>query len=249
MSITIYPFDVQHKGGFNNGEILENKPIQLTGDEDKLQPYSNLFYWAHAWSDEGSLIGEHPHKAFEIMSFITKGWIEHYDSKNQNWKRLNAGDAQIIRAGSGISHAERLGPGAGMFQIWVDPGLEKTIKNPASYNDYPSGSFPVIRKDGKTVKTYYGEGSPLVMVTPGIKIEEIIFSSPGLSLELDEDKIYSIYVIEGEVTLNEGTAKQNDFFLVKDEYELEIKPSAEAKIFLIESPAKVEYATYAERYK
>jgi quercetin 2,3-dioxygenase len=127
MSITIYPFTRQHKGGFNNNEIMENKPVQLSNDTEKLQPYSNLFYWAHAWSDNGSTIGEHPHKAFEIMSFVTKGWIEHYDSKNRDWKRLEEGAVQIIRAGKGISHAEKLGPGAEMFQIWVDPGLESTI--------------------------------------------------------------------------------------------------------------------------
>ena len=73
-----------------------------------MKPYSNLFYWAHAWSDKGSLIGEHPHKAFEILSFVLEGDIEHYDSKLRGWKPLQKGDVQIIRAGSGISHAEKI---------------------------------------------------------------------------------------------------------------------------------------------
>ncbi|RPI15738.1 MAG: hypothetical protein EHM58_13425 [Ignavibacteriae bacterium] len=248
MSITIYPFEKQHKGGFNNDEILENKPIQLSDDTRKLQPYSNIFYWAHAWSNEGSLIEEHPHKIFEIMSFITKGWIEHYDSKNRTWKRLQEGDAQIIRAGSGISHAERLGPGAEMFQIWVDPGIENTIGNPASYDDYSSDSFPVKNEEGKTIKIYHGSGSPLEMVTPGLTIKDITFSTQEQKLEFDDEKVYSIYVVEGEITLNEGNVKKNDFIQVKEEKELYLNSSSEAKIFMIESPAKVEYATYAERY-
>ena len=37
MSVKIYPKEVQHKGGFNHGEIVENKPIQLS-DDNKLQP-------------------------------------------------------------------------------------------------------------------------------------------------------------------------------------------------------------------
>ena len=43
MAIKIYPVKDQVKGNFNDGEIMENKPIQITPDKTKLQPYSNLF--------------------------------------------------------------------------------------------------------------------------------------------------------------------------------------------------------------
>src|SRR5215831_8065385 len=135
MSVTIYPFDKQHHGGFNGGEIVENKPVQFS-DDGKLQPYSNLFYWANAIAKKDSTIGLHPHQAFEIMSFVLEGEIEHYDTKNQKWIPLKAGDVQIIRAGSGISHAERMHKNGRMFQIWLDPDLTKTFRVPATYDDY-----------------------------------------------------------------------------------------------------------------
>ena len=119
MSIQVIKKNQQAAGQFNGGEILENKPIGFPREGGHLRPYSNLFYWSHAWSDQGSTIGLHPHQGFEILSFVLEGSIEHFDTGDNEWKTLNAGDAQIIRAGSGISHSEKLNAGAHMFQIWL----------------------------------------------------------------------------------------------------------------------------------
>ena len=40
----------QVDGSFNNGEILEKKPIGFPQDGGVSKPYSNIFYWAHAWT-------------------------------------------------------------------------------------------------------------------------------------------------------------------------------------------------------
>ena len=42
---------------------------------------SNLFYWAHATATKDSTIGLHPHKGFEILTYVLKGKIRHYDLK------------------------------------------------------------------------------------------------------------------------------------------------------------------------
>ena len=68
MGVLITSKEKQVSGVFNRGEILENKPIGFPQDGGAQKPFSNLFYWANAWSDNGGLIGEHPHKMFEIMS-------------------------------------------------------------------------------------------------------------------------------------------------------------------------------------
>ena len=153
MAIEITSKQEQAKGAFAGGAILENKPIGFPQDGGKQKPYSNLFYWANAWSDEGGLIGEHPHKLFEIMSFVLEGEIQHYDSKLNDWLSLNKGDAQIIRSGNGITHAERLMPGSRIFQIWFDPNIQKTVSKPASYNDYKAEEIPFVEKNGLKVKT------------------------------------------------------------------------------------------------
>jgi redox-sensitive bicupin YhaK (pirin superfamily) len=248
MSIKIYPFEVQHKGGFNNGEIVENKPIQLSDDE-KLQPYSNIFYWAHAVSENGSTIGEHPHRAFEILSFVLKGSIEHYDSKNRKWIPLKAGDVQIIRSGSGISHSEKLNAAAQMFQIWFDPDIEKTISVPATYDDYSFEKFPELNKYGMNIKYYKGNDAPLEMTTPGISIYELSFDKGSHGMDIEKESIYSGYIVEGEIQILNDNVKENDFIVVNNEDQIKFNALAAGRIFVISSLAIVPYKTYVERYK
>ncbi|MEO8512294.1 MAG: pirin family protein [Ignavibacteria bacterium] len=246
MAIKIYPFDKQAPGGFNDGEILENRPVVMTHNPAYLLPYSNLFYWAHAWSDKGSTIGEHPHKAFEIITFIIKGTIEHYDSSSRKWIPINEGGAQIIRAGSGISHAEKLNEGSHVFQVWFDPDIRKAIGSPATYNDYEEKDFPVTTNNGFEVRQYIGEGSPLKMETPGVGAVEINFKEGKHKLGLGAEKISSIYLIDGNITTPGGTMKANDFAVVKDESEFTFETTERGRLFLIENPVKTDYRTYAE---
>lgn len=246
MSIRIYPASQQVKGNFNGGEILENKPIQITPDKTKLQPYSNIFYWAHAWAETTSTIGLHPHKAFEIISFVLEGTIEHYDTKNKSWLPLKKGDVQIIRAGNGISHAEKLIQGGHIFQIWFDPDISKSLNDPASYNDYTSESFPVKNENGFTTKILKGENAPLEMKTPGISIREISFTQGRHMLALNENEIHSIYLVKGKITTGDKEIQQDDFFVVEDEMEIQFTADTEGKIFIISSLKEVPYQTYAQ---
>ena len=98
----------------------------------------SIFYWAHAWTTgKRSTIGLHPHQGFEICTFVLRGSINHFDTKLN--KRLDEGDVQIIR--SGISHSEEILENSEIFQIWFDPDLSKSLKKPASYNDYKIDEF------------------------------------------------------------------------------------------------------------
>ena len=142
MKVNFYPPSVQASGNFNFGEILEKKPIGFPQDGGLLKPFSNLFYWAHAWTPgKRSTIGLHPHQGFEICTFVLKGSINHYDTQLNKWIRLDEGDVQIIRSGNGISHSEEILEKSEIFQIWFDPDLSKSLKKPASYNDYKHDKF------------------------------------------------------------------------------------------------------------
>lgn len=247
MSFQIIPKTQQARGQFNGGEILENKPIGFPREGGALRPYSNLFYWAHAWSDKGSTIGLHPHQGFEIMSFVLEGDIEHYDTGDNEWRKLKKGDAQIIRAGNGISHSERINEEAHIFQIWFDPDLSVTLEKEASYDDYASDSFPVAEDNGLRIKTYKGDGSPLQMDTPGIGIFEWEASEGTHQIKLAAEKTYSLYLIQGEVDFKGNPIQQDDFFILEGETALKLEAKEDSKLFVIESPQKLEYTTYGTR--
>jgi quercetin 2,3-dioxygenase len=236
----------QGKGEFNFGAILENKPIGFPGEGGRGKPYSSLFYWAHAWTPGGdSTIGLHPHKGFEIMSFVLHGDIEHYDTGLRSWRSLGAGDMQIIRSGSGISHSEKIMGGASIFQIWMDPNLNVTLGKPASYDDYSSESFPLTARGGMVVKTYKGEGSPLHMDTPGVRIEELRIPAGSHTLAWGHGEVLSAYVISGELTLNARKLHPDDFFTASGEGELAVETQTDAKLFVIYAPMETGYPTYA----
>ena len=78
------------------------------------------------WNDDeiasNSGFPPHPHANMEIVTYVREGAITHRDSMG-NEGRTEAGDVQVMSAGSGIRHAEyNLEPGATtLFQIWILP--------------------------------------------------------------------------------------------------------------------------------
>lgn len=246
MSIQVIPKERQASGAFNGGEIVENKPIGFPREGGFIRPYSNLFYWAYAEAKVDSTIGLHPHQGFEIMSFVLKGQIRHYDTKLKEWRPLDAGDAQIIRAGNGISHAEFMGKDSAMFQIWLDPDLAKTMEQPASYSDYKMNDLPLLQDGTVSVRTYIGGDSPFALDTAGVEIHRLEFTEADYNKELSADKVYSLYVIDGAFTLNGEAVKKDDFIIVKDATALHLSSESSGTLFLITSPAELSYATYAQ---
>jgi quercetin 2,3-dioxygenase len=245
MALRIIPKSQQAKGAFNGGQIIENKPIGFPREGGFVRPFSSLFYWARAEGVVDSTIGLHPHQGFEIMSFVLKGDIRHYDTKTDAWKPLTAGDVQIIRAGSGIEHAELLEKDSVIFQIWVDPDLSKTLSKPASYDDYTMSSFPVTQDGDVEKRVLIGEGSPLRLDTSQIGITRYHLKGK-FDIVKEEDKILALYVISGSGMLNGQTVEQDDFIIAEDDNLLAINPHGEMDIFAIEVAKELDYKTYAE---
>ncbi len=248
MSIEIYPTNSQAKGNFNDGEILENKPIGFPSDGGQLKPYSNLFYWAHAWTkSKKSTIGLHPHQGFEICSFVLKGQINHYDTKQKKWISLNKGDVQIIRSGSGISHAEELMENSEIFQIWFDPDLSKTLKKEATYDDYKDNDFEIVKSKNSILKIIKSSISNMKMDTDNVTIKEYLIKKEAKNFKLDilNTKIHSFLILEGVIKIKKHEYSSGTFFKVSNTDKLEFDINSDVKIFEITTPQKTKYKTYA----
>lgn len=244
MGVRVISKSNQAYGTFNNGQIVENKPIGFPQDGGFVRPFSNLFYWAKAHAIVDSTIGLHPHEGFEIMSFVLKGTIRHYDTKMKVWKELKEGDVQIIRAGNGISHAEHMMKDSIMFQIWLDPDLGKTLKKEASYSDYNSNSFPIKKENGLTIKTFIGDNAPIKLDTSPITIKSLSFENTEYDQLLDSGHIYAIYVMKGYASINDNPVKTDDFIILEDEEKLNLKGTA--TLFVIDVLKILDYRTYQE---
>ena len=246
MAVRIIPKSQQAYGAFNNGQIIENKPIGFPQDGGFVRPFSNLFYWAKAEAVIDSTIGLHPHQGFEIMSFVLEGAIRHYDTKHEEWRPLKEGDVQIIRAGNGIQHAEHMEKGAVMFQIWVDPDLSKTLSQPASYDDYTASSFPVHELDAGTQQVLIGDLSPLELDTDPFEVSR--FKLRGThKIDIQEGEIVAAYVIDGSGQVNGQTIETDDFIIAYEDDGLDISVDSGMDLFVVKTAQQLPYTTYAER--
>jgi redox-sensitive bicupin YhaK (pirin superfamily) len=78
------------------------------------------------WNDDeigpNSGFPPHPHADMEIITYVREGAITHQDSMG-NKGRTEAGDVQVMSAGTGVRHAEyNLEPTkTTLFQIWILP--------------------------------------------------------------------------------------------------------------------------------
>jgi redox-sensitive bicupin YhaK (pirin superfamily) len=78
------------------------------------------------WNDDDIAAGTgfppHPHASMEIITYVREGAITHEDSMG-NRGRTEAGDVQVMSAGTGVRHAEyNLEPQTTkIFQIWIIP--------------------------------------------------------------------------------------------------------------------------------
>lgn len=102
------------------------------------------------WNDDTIQAGTgfplHPHSDMEIITYVREGAITHEDSLG-NKGRTEAGDVQVMSAGTGIRHSEyNLEPGATrIFQIWILPDQRG---RPPSWGARP---FPKGERSGRFV--------------------------------------------------------------------------------------------------
>src|ERR1700760_4010954 len=88
----------------------------------------------------------HPHANMEIITYVREGAITHKDSLG-NEGRTEAGDVQVMSAGSGIRHSEyNLEPTlTKIFQIWIQPTTQ------GGQPTWGSKPFPKADRSGKLV--------------------------------------------------------------------------------------------------
>jgi redox-sensitive bicupin YhaK (pirin superfamily) len=110
------------------------------------------------WNDDeiapGSGFPTHPHADMEIITYVREGAITHRDSMG-NQGRTEAGDVQVMSAGSGVRHSEYNLEDATtrIFQIWI---LPTTRGGAPSWGAKP---FPKADRSGRFVTLASGDAA------------------------------------------------------------------------------------------
>jgi redox-sensitive bicupin YhaK (pirin superfamily) len=110
-------------GGENHGWLDAKHHFSFANYHDPARiHWGNLRVWNDDTIQPKSGFPPHPHRDMEIITYVRKGAITHQDSLG-NTGRTEAGDVQVMSAGTGIRHAEyNMEDGVTqIFQIWIIP--------------------------------------------------------------------------------------------------------------------------------
>ncbi|MFD1598999.1 pirin family protein [Halobellus rarus] len=143
--------------------VHSNRAFPTDAYPSNLDPFV-LFERFYIDPDQGFPM--HPHRGFEIVSYMLDGGMEHEDSLGVA-NTAEAGEAMRITAGEGIRHSEFPAGGAACtgLQLWVNLPRETKAIEP-DYADASAAELPTERLVGATVTTVVGEGSPITLQTP-----------------------------------------------------------------------------------
>jgi redox-sensitive bicupin YhaK (pirin superfamily) len=169
----------------------------------------------------------------EIITYVREGAITHADSLG-NEGRTEAGDVQVMSAGSGIKHAE-FNKEAGtttLFQIWIEPDRE------AGEPSWGAKPFPKGDRSGKFVVLASGfEADPDALP---IRAEARVL---GATLKAGETVDYTFgrnrhgYLVSalGEVEVNGLRLEPRDGAALANEPLVSVKALTDAEVVLVDA--------------
>ena len=187
----------------DDGDMLLRRALPTEG-HPSLGPFVFLDHYRHQ-SRRGIGDKPHPHAGIEVISYLLDGGVEHRDSAGFR-DRLGPGDAQWIRAGRGMLHAEQPTGGRHGLQLWTSLPPAMKFADP-DYASFRAADIPEIELPGARVRVIAGKvndvAGPMRNATPTVFAH--VQLEPGAKVELDVDaEELGFYVLEGEVEAASG---------------------------------------------
>lgn len=126
-------FCVHHHDAYPAGNEQLGPAASLAG-RDLGQDFAGKDGWSMYHGDVVPGFPQHPHRGFETVTLVRRGYVDHSDSLGAT-ARFGGGDVQWLTAGQGIVHSEMfplVDPTAPnpleLFQIWLNlPGEDKMV--------------------------------------------------------------------------------------------------------------------------
>lgn len=188
------------------------------------------------WVDGGVGFGAHDHNNMEIISIPLEGEREHKDS-NGNTAVINAGDEQVMSAsteGDRSGHHKDLDKPVKLLQIWVlpdkievQPRYDQLNLNPADRHNKLQVIISPKRSGGGGVWINQNAWFNLANFDKGI--------STTYQIHTKENGVY-IFVLNGDVTVNNQPLNTRDGFGIWDIDEIFISADSDAEFLLMEVP-------------
>jgi redox-sensitive bicupin YhaK (pirin superfamily) len=180
----------------------------------------------------GGGFGMHPHRDFEIMSYVVSGALEHKDSLGTG-SVLRAGEVQRITAGTGVLHSE-FNPSATepvhFLQIWLTP--ERRGLKPG----YEQKAFPEADRRGRLqlVASHDGRDGSVTIHQDADVHATLLQPGESVTHAVRPGRFVQVQVARGAVTLNGKRLAAGDGAYASDEESLKLAATEPAELLLFD---------------
>lgn len=226
----------EHLGGANHGWLDAKHHFSFASYHDpKRMGWGALRVWNDDTIAAQTGFPPHPHADMEIITYVREGAITHRDNLG-NEGRTEAGDVQVMSAGSGITHSEfnRESETTRIFQIWIMPD---------SHGDAPSWGarpFPKGDRSGRfvTLASGFEEDSDALPLRARARVLGATLKT-GQSTDYRLDSMRHVYLVTstGTVEVNGIRLETRDGAAIRDEKVLNITAINDAELVLVDTAA------------
>jgi redox-sensitive bicupin YhaK (pirin superfamily) len=212
-------------GGANHGWLDAKHHFSFAGyHDDARMGWGALRVWNDDTIAAGTGFPPHPHANMEIITYVREGAITHEDSLG-NAGRTEAGDVQVMSAGSGIRHAEynREPETTRIFQIWIIP--DERGGTPS----WGARPFPKGERSGRFVPLASGFANDARVAGATLKAGE------RATYVLDAGRHAYLVPAKGAVDVNGVRIETRDGAAINDETVVNVTALEDSEIVLVDA--------------
>jgi redox-sensitive bicupin YhaK (pirin superfamily) len=219
-------------GKFRNQWLNARHHFSFGGYEDpKRMGVGALRVWNDDEIAPGTGFDPHPHRDMEIITYVREGAITHRDNLG-NEGRTEAGDVQVMHAGTGITHSEynREPTPTRIFQIWLMPNKRGAAPG------WGAREFPKQASDSLTL---IASGEPGADALPMHADAQVfagrLAAGASLTQALAPGRLGYLVAAKGAVTVNGVALGTRDGAAITGETVLTITATEDAELVLVET--------------
>ncbi len=231
--IELRPFE--SLGAANHGWLDAHHHFSFAGYHDP-----SRMHWGglRVWNDDTIAAGKgfptHPHNDMEIITYVRKGAITHRDNQG-NEGRTEAGDVQVMSAGTGIQHSEYNleDEDTQIFQIWIIPdargGTPAWGARPFP-KDERAGRFVPLASNAANDDDALPIRADARVLGASVKVGETVTYTPRSS-----DRHLYLVPATGRVTVGTVEAKARDGVAITDLETVTITALEDSELVLVDA--------------
>jgi redox-sensitive bicupin YhaK (pirin superfamily) len=188
------------------------------------------------WNDDAIAprtgFAPHPHNDMEIITYVRSGAITHRDSLG-NEGRTEAGDVQVMSAGTGIVHSEKNEEDVEttLFQIWIIP--DKQGEKPS----WGARPFPKGDRAGRFVTLasgIEGDEDALPIRADARVLGATVTAGETVEQAIGKDRKAYLVPTRGSIEVNGVAVSPRDGVAIADLDTISIKAIDDAEIVLVD---------------